>query len=62
MNIKETFLNLTKETYPHGTESELFHLLPKDLVTDEFGKIIKIILRLYFIMILFLKSKTRLLL
>ncbi len=37
MNIKETFLNLTKRTYPHGTEQDLFHLLPSNLETDEFG-------------------------
>jgi hypothetical protein len=37
MNIKETFLNLTKRTYPHGTEEDLFHLLPKNIQTDEFG-------------------------
>lgn len=37
MNIKETFLSLTSRTYPHGTESELMHLLPSNLETDEFG-------------------------
>jgi hypothetical protein len=37
MNIKETFLNLTKRTYPHGTEEDLFHLLPNNIQTDEFG-------------------------
>ncbi|NBP58012.1 M28 family peptidase [bacterium] len=37
MNIKETFLGLTTRTYPHGTESDLFHLLPDNLETDEFG-------------------------
>lgn len=37
MNIKETFLNLTKRTYPHGTEEDLFHLLPQSIQTDEFG-------------------------
>ena len=37
MNIKETFLNLTKRTYPHGTEQDLFHLLPQNIETDEFG-------------------------
>jgi len=37
MNVKETFLNLTKRTYPHGTEQDLFHLLPSNLETDEFG-------------------------
>jgi hypothetical protein len=39
MNIKQTFLNLTKQTYPHGTESEIFSLLPKNLETDEFGNL-----------------------
>jgi hypothetical protein len=39
MNIKETFLKLTSETYPHGTESGLFHLLPSGLHSDEFGNL-----------------------
>jgi hypothetical protein len=39
MNIRQTFLNFTTETYPHGTESELFHLLPNNLETDEFGNL-----------------------
>ena len=37
MDIKETFLKLTSRTYPHGTESEVMHLLPQELDTDEFG-------------------------
>ena len=37
MNIKDKFIELTKRTYPHGTEHELFHLLPDNLETDEFG-------------------------
>ncbi len=41
MNIKETFLSLTTRTYPHGTESDLFHLLPQDLEIDEFGNLFK---------------------
>lgn len=41
MNIKETFLKLTSRTYPHGYEAELFHLLPKNLETDEFGNLYK---------------------
>lgn len=41
MNIKDTFISLTTRTYPHGTESELFHLLPQDLETDEFGNLFK---------------------
>lgn len=41
MNIQDTFLSFTTRTYPHGTESELFHLLPKDLEFDEFGNLFK---------------------
>ena len=37
MKIKETFLRLTSRTYPHGTESEVFGFLPKNLKTDSFG-------------------------
>jgi hypothetical protein len=37
IDIKEKFLELTSRTYPHGTEHELFHLLPDYLLTDEFG-------------------------
>lgn len=41
MNIKEKFLELTKRTYPNGTEDELFIILNKDLNNklnkDEFG-------------------------
>ena len=37
MKIKETFLRLTSRTYPHGTEAEIFGLLPKNLKTDSFG-------------------------
>lgn len=39
MNIKETFLNLTRRTYPHGTEQDLFSLLPENLNKDEFGNL-----------------------
>jgi hypothetical protein len=39
MTVKERFLALTSRTYPHGTERELFHLLPKDLNEDEFGNL-----------------------
>ena len=43
MNIRKTFLQLTSHTYPHGRESELFHLLPEGIQTDEHGnKFIKI--------------------
>lgn len=37
MNITETFLKLTSRTYPHGSESELFSLLPDYFDFDEFG-------------------------
>jgi len=39
MDIKETFLSLTGRTYPHGTEADLFHLLPNNLQKDEFGNL-----------------------
>jgi len=37
MTIEQKFLELTNRTYPHGTEQDLFHLLPDNLDTDEFG-------------------------
>lgn len=43
MNIKDTFLSLTSRTYPHGTEADLFYLLPQDLEIDEFGNLYKIV-------------------
>ena len=39
MNIKETFLNLTLQTYPDGTEYEVFDKLPKALQSDEFNNL-----------------------
>ena len=39
MNIKEKFLELTKRTYPHGTEKDIFPLLDSDLMEDEFGNL-----------------------
>lgn len=39
MNIKDTFITLTKRTYPHGTEKDLFHLLGDGLTEDEFGNL-----------------------
>lgn len=39
MNIKEKFLELTKRTYPHGTEKDLFPLLNPELCDDEFGNL-----------------------
>lgn len=37
MNIKKTFLKLTKFTYTYGDESMLEHLLPKEIQQDKFG-------------------------
>ena len=37
IDIKQKFIELTSRTYPHGTEQELFHLLPDYFLTDEFG-------------------------
>jgi len=37
INIKETFLKLTSETYPNGTEDQLEHLLPSEVEQDEYG-------------------------
>lgn len=39
MDIKETFLKLTRHTYPHGYEHGLFDLLPQNLEMDEFGNL-----------------------
>jgi hypothetical protein len=42
MNIKETFLELTSRTYPHGTEEQLFPILYSKvdgLQKDEFGNL-----------------------
>ena len=37
MNIRETFLKLTKYTYPYETEYKLKNFLPKGIREDEFG-------------------------
>jgi hypothetical protein len=39
MNIKEKFISLTKRTYPHGTEQDLFPLLCEGLNEDEHGNL-----------------------
>lgn len=39
LNIKKTFLKLTKRTYPHGSEHKLYHMLPNKLQKDEFGNL-----------------------
>lgn len=41
MDIKNTFINLTSRTYPHGTEEDIFNLLPQDLETDKHGNLYK---------------------
>jgi len=42
-NIRETFLSLVTETYPHGHEEEVMHLMPDDLTQDIHGNYYKII-------------------
>jgi hypothetical protein len=37
MNIKETFLELTRRTYPHGFEDELVSFLPENHFKDKHG-------------------------
>jgi len=39
MDIKQKFLSLTDQTYPHGKEHELFDKLPQNLEMDEFGNL-----------------------
>jgi hypothetical protein len=39
MNIKDKFIELTSETYPHGHEHELIKLLPDFLKEDQFGNL-----------------------
>jgi hypothetical protein len=39
MNVKEKFIELTKQTYPHGHEHELINQLPNCLKSDEFGNL-----------------------
>jgi hypothetical protein len=39
MNIKEKFISLTKRTYPHGTEQDVFPLLCEGLNEDEHGNL-----------------------
>ena len=34
MNVVQKFINLTKRTYPHGTEELLLSQLPKELEKD----------------------------
>ena len=37
MNVVQKFINLTKRTYPHGTEELLLSQLPKELEKDPDG-------------------------
>ena len=37
MRITRKFLQLTKKTYPYGTESQLESYLPQGYTKDEFG-------------------------
>jgi len=39
MNVREKFLSLTTRTYPHGTEYELFDILPQNLDMDIHGNL-----------------------
>jgi len=39
MNIKEKFIELTKVTYPLGTEKNVYELLPENLLKDQFGNL-----------------------
>lgn len=39
MNVREKFLSLTTRTYPHGTEYELFDILPQNLDMDTHGNL-----------------------
>lgn len=42
-NVRETFLSFVTETYPHGFEEEVMHLMPSNLEKDKFGNYYKII-------------------
>ncbi len=42
-DVKSTFLSLVTQTYPHGHEEEIVHLLPSGLKKDEFGNYYRII-------------------
>lgn len=37
MNVRETFLNLTKKTYPYLYEGEVINILPIELEKDSVG-------------------------
>lgn len=42
-NVRETFLSLVQETYPHGHEEEVVMFLPKGLSKDSYGNYYKVI-------------------
>ena len=43
LNVRDTFLSLVTETYPHGFEEDVVKYLPQDLEIDDFGNYYKII-------------------
>lgn len=43
MDIKEKFLELTKKTYPMGSEKEVYKLLPQDFIKDPYDNLYWII-------------------
>jgi len=42
-NVRQTFLSLVQETYPHGHEEEVVPFITPDLERDDFGNLYKII-------------------
>lgn len=42
-DVKQTFISLVTETYPHGHEEGVLEFLPKDLEKDKYGNYYKII-------------------
>ena len=47
MRITRKFLQLTKKTYPYGTESQLESYLPQGYTKDEFGNYYILLVNLY---------------
>jgi len=43
LNVRDTFISLVTETYPHGFEDEVVEYLPQDLEIDDFGNYYKVI-------------------
>ena len=42
-DVRSTFISLTTETYPYGTEEEVMKFMPEDLTKDKYGNYYKII-------------------